>query len=416
MTKVFLDELEKELSTAQAALGRRTKKRRRIVGASVMCLAVIAAVGQLIRVGDRSAVITTADPTTTTIASTPATTPSTAPQTEGWETFEIEGFGAREGATYATGDKWFFAWGGFPDRSPERPTSSLILNIETGQANIVPLSPPLEPHQNAAAIWTGQDFIVFGGRDDSQSFGTGAKFNPIDRDWRPIAVSPFDPGSAVRTLWAQDRMYTWMSEPGDQLVPRSGPGQFASYTPKSDTWELLDPPPVSAVGAELVEKDGRILFIGGPPMQDIGTAGFEQPIQVAEFDTANRTWKLLAEIVSDGEATRTIGLQQDLYVLDDSGTATPIDPDKAPIKVPTDGCWYDIATAYSNTHTYLKACGNVYRYQQGTFQQILSAEDPETTSNTFGSAFEILPNGTLLAAGQDTTSQSDFFLRIFRPN
>lgn len=337
----------------------------------------------------------------------------TGPQEPGsWTVKQIRDFQAREGATYAIGDEWLFVWGGFPDRSPERPTSSLTVNIDTGEASITPFSPPLEPRRHATTVWTGTEFIVFGGADDEQAYTNGGRISPVESKWSAIAKSPFGPGTTPAAAWVADRMFVWMPEPGSP-VPRRGPGQFASYSPESDTWELLEAPPVSVVGAELVDQGDRILLVGGPPMRDIGTVAPFPPVQIAAYDLATGSWDFEREIEENGESVRTIDLDGALHIIDDSGFATPLDSERPTIAAPTTGCWYDIATATSSGVTYLKACGGVYIYADGRFDPILAEGDPASTGNTYGSGFVAVPDGRLVVFGPGRANHWGSFIGVY---
>jgi hypothetical protein len=83
-----------------------------------------------------------------------------------------------------------------------------------------------------AAVWTGTEFLVWGGRDNVGPLSDGARYNPETRTWAPMAPAPAGlERSEVTGVWIDGRM----------LVAGNG---YALYDPQSDTWS-----PVSTAGA-----------------------------------------------------------------------------------------------------------------------------------------------------------------------
>lgn len=85
---------------------------------------------------------------------------------------------------------------------------------------------PLDARTDAASIWTGTEWIVWGGNGAS-TFADGAAYNPATDTWRVLAESPLSPrtGPAVWT--------------GSEMIVRSGSTDGAAYDPLTDTWRKI---------------------------------------------------------------------------------------------------------------------------------------------------------------------------------
>ncbi|MGH9892692.1 MAG: hypothetical protein ACREA0_12015 [bacterium] len=49
---------------------------------------------------------------------------------------------------------------------------------------------PVEGRYSSTAVWTGTEFVVFGGHSFDESFVDGAAFDPASETWRHIAGAP----------------------------------------------------------------------------------------------------------------------------------------------------------------------------------------------------------------------------------
>lgn len=88
------------------------------------------------------------------------------------------------------------------------------------------LSPPLSPRQFPWVLWTGQEFIVWGGVRGNTGLADGVRYNPATDTWRPMAAEPsIRPGAPA--VWA-----------GDRMVVLSQSSAHA-YDPTTDTWSRL---------------------------------------------------------------------------------------------------------------------------------------------------------------------------------
>lgn len=123
---------------------------------------------------------------------------------------------------------------------------------------------PLDGRADHVAVWTGETMIVWGGGtvqemgthpdlqatgtghdpDTGESiaigerrFDTGATYDPSDGSWTPIADSPIAGSYDDTGVWT-----------GDELLVLNARGEAAAYQPRSDSWRVLPPLPLSIAG------------------------------------------------------------------------------------------------------------------------------------------------------------------------
>lgn len=145
----------------------------------------------------------------------------------GWTFVEIP-FSVREGSAYAAGGGWFFAWGGAPDRSGELRVDGLLVEIDTGEWVDVP-DAPIDGRYSSTAVWTGEEFVVFGGHSFDESFVNGAAFDPSSRRWRLVPEAPLSVAAHPASVWTGSEMVVWLAGNDSQfgLLPLMSVGQRA---------------------------------------------------------------------------------------------------------------------------------------------------------------------------------------------
>jgi hypothetical protein len=209
----------------------------------------------------------------------------------GWTFTEIA-FTIREGSAYAIGDGLLFAWGGAPDRTGELMSDGILVNIDTGAHQ--PISDaPIAPRGQASVVWTGEEFIVFGGRSFTGSLVDGAAYNPLTGVWRLMAPAPLTPVGNPAAVWIDGKMVVWL--PGEEPEPNETPqpilGQLASYDPNTDSWTNLDHPDILVVDADLLAIGGDdLILVGGPNVRLQGFYGGPRPLSATVFDSDTQGW------------------------------------------------------------------------------------------------------------------------------
>jgi N-acetylneuraminic acid mutarotase len=122
--------------------------------------------------------------------------------------------------------------------------------------------PWLEPRDNAAGVWTGEQLVVWGGYGRSDSctpcfYGDGAAYDPASDTWAPIAPSPLSGRGAHRAVWTGREMLVWGGY--DSAVQGDG----ALYNPVDDAWVRLTPGPVPARQHHAMVWTGQQLLVWG---------------------------------------------------------------------------------------------------------------------------------------------------------
>jgi hypothetical protein len=104
------------------------------------------------------------------------------------------------------------------------PTSSI--SSQLGSWEVIPVA-PLSPRKLPSVVWTGDEFIVWGGSDGNpHPLADGAAYDPATRTWRTIApTTRAHPGA--NAVWAGDRLVVLAGDSGD------------AYDPVTDSWSPL---------------------------------------------------------------------------------------------------------------------------------------------------------------------------------
>ncbi len=149
------------------------------------------------------------------------------------------------------------------------------LNIETTATR--PLSDPnyLDPGPlgerfSADVIWTGEEMIVWGGKESREGLASlvdGAAFDPAANRWRMLAKSPIDGSRATRAVWGDEEM-----------IVVSPDGSFG-YDPNSDSWRTI------GIGVAPSEWPDRMVYVEGKVFI------WERTSLISELTVATGQWQ-----------------------------------------------------------------------------------------------------------------------------
>ena len=160
------------------------------------------------------------------------------------------------------------------------------MELEPGAT--APLPPaPIPARIGSDLVWTGTEFIVWGGLADNTSGNPlsqdGAAFDPAAGTWRQIAPPPDRVGVGV-VLWTGTEMLVWSDGTPDTVS--------AAYDPATDTWRLIANPPVP--GAEALWIGDAAVLLRDP---DVDDDGFVDSLSSPSFayDPATDEWRRLAD-------------------------------------------------------------------------------------------------------------------------
>lgn len=138
------------------------------------------------------------------------------------------------------------AWTGqellvWPERDEFGSTSATPLAYNpAGDAWRAVPSPPIAPRQQAASVWTGTEWIVWGGVAGGAELDDGAAYRPATGSWRVLARSPLSP-RRVRAVWTGTEMIVAAGATGGDPT---GNGEMAladgaAYDAAGDAWRPI---------------------------------------------------------------------------------------------------------------------------------------------------------------------------------
>ncbi len=103
------------------------------------------------------------------------------------------------------------------------------------------------PRTGAAAFWTGDRMLVWGGSGDTGDLNTGGRYDPAADAWHPVTLTGApESRSAPSLVWTGAEMMVWGGRVGDYPVNTG-----RRYDPATDSWTAI-----SNIGA--VERSGHL--------------------------------------------------------------------------------------------------------------------------------------------------------------
>ncbi len=158
-----------------------------------------------------------------------------------------------------------------PDTVGATTPSSEVASDAGGTWTALPPS-PLSDREGSVVVWSGTEFIVWGGRSGLMAHRDGAAYNPATNTWRSIAMNTWaHPGG--HAVWD-----------GHEMVVAAKSGG-AVYDPVADKWTDLPDIDIDAVGgvgiSDLVWTGTAVVAIG----YDVGGAS-------GPTNTTVRMWQL----------------------------------------------------------------------------------------------------------------------------
>jgi hypothetical protein len=246
------DSVEVDVARFDDVVGRARRRSRRmtVAVASVALVATVTAVGLVARTdgNTRSIVPAINDTAVTEIIETPDTE------------LTVEGP---------------------PSTTPGKLASLLAL----GESRVLPPS-PLVGRAEPVSVWTGEDFLIWGGSDYDPTIGEvdladGAAYNPVANTWTPLPDAPIVGRGLSAAVWTGTEMLIWGGS-----VKGASISDGAAYNPTTRAWRKLAPftltntlrPTAIWTGNEMIVLDG---FNGA----NVGAA----------YNPTTDTWRTIAE-------------------------------------------------------------------------------------------------------------------------
>lgn len=96
-------------------------------------------------------------------------------------------------------------------------------------------SAPMAHRFEAASVWTGTEWLIWGGGSDTTNFADGVAYDPVTETYRPLAESPLS-ARVVSGVWTGTEMVLLAGSSGGNAE-----SDGAAYNPVTDTWRTTKP-------------------------------------------------------------------------------------------------------------------------------------------------------------------------------
>jgi N-acetylneuraminic acid mutarotase len=146
---------------------------------------------------------------------------------------------------------------------------------------------PADGRVNASTVWTGTEYIVWGGEAPSETtwHDTGAAYNPTTGRWRRLAPSPLAARSGHVAVWTGEEMLVCCG-----YAPSGPSPNAAAYRPRTDTWRSIANSPLGVVTNPAAAWTGdEMLVVGGANRGETA-----EDRRGAAYDPATDTWRRLS--------------------------------------------------------------------------------------------------------------------------
>ncbi len=165
----------------------------------------------------------------------------------------------------------FILWGGTLVAGVYTATGSKYRPETDAWTVLSPFGAP-SPRSGHGAIWTGSEMVIWGGFGGGGDLATGARFQPDDQLWKTVAsVDAPAARSGHVTVWNSSRMVVWGGRNGDGFL-----NDGALYDPATDQWLAIAPvgAPEARHGAKGALAWSRLVVWGGENQEgELATGG-----------------------------------------------------------------------------------------------------------------------------------------------
>jgi hypothetical protein len=225
----------------------------------------------------------------------------------GWTEFPAPPYSAACAVSVWTGQELLY-WGG-DESCREGPVKDegAAFDPRTRTWRALPAA-PIDGRSSAAAVWTGEELVVWGGwsggvRDD------GAAYRPTTDEWRVLGESPLNPSVPTATVWTGKEMLVWDGPTG------------ASYDPENDSWREIATSPFAMERAHAVWTGREMIVYGmryGEPSPN--------PARGLAYDPAADRWREIAPFELSPQASMIVWTGREMIAWDYELRAGAYDP------------------------------------------------------------------------------------------
>lgn len=186
------------------------------------------------------------------------------------------------------GDRWYWLCG---CRGNQRRNDGAVFDVTQRQWSALRGADAPKPRWGHASVWTGQEFVLFGGFGEHNGYATeNVAYNPTTDVWRQVATK----GAPSRrthhaAVWTGAEMFLWggISTAGGKDMSKGG-----LYDPTTDSWRKVTDKnePTPRAGHTLLWTGAEALVWGGgvrhsPAGTLAGPGGL--------FDPVKKSWRPL---------------------------------------------------------------------------------------------------------------------------
>jgi hypothetical protein len=198
-------------------------------------------------------------------------------------------------------------------------TDGFRFNPFTGSVATIPEA-PLEPRSDPATVWTGEEFLMWGGWQEGPPFsGDGAAYNPSTDTWRQLPPAPIS-ARVPLSAWTGEEWILW----GTGVRVDDRPLDGAAYNPSTDTWRPIADGPVAFTDATAMWT-GREFVVVGAALH--GGNVPETPTAVAAaYDPRTDSWRELPASPLDPNSNTAVWAEDRIVGVDYNHVTAGYDP------------------------------------------------------------------------------------------
>jgi hypothetical protein len=192
-------------------------------------------------------------------------------------------------------------WGGMGEARPCEDCSAECLTESARYDPVADAWSPMAtegapgPRGGFVAVWSGSELIVWGGAECGGGEGpipvlaSGARYDPVANSWKPMDASTAPLGRhAAAAVWTGDEMVVWGGR--DEIGGFIEDG--SRYDPVADTWSVM-----STVSAPSTARNMAIVVAAGSSMLVWGGTESGDPIaNGAIYSTKTDTWSAITTV------------------------------------------------------------------------------------------------------------------------
>jgi hypothetical protein len=241
--------------------------------------------------------------TTTTTTTQPMTVPALGAAR--WSELPASPIPFRQGAAIGWTGRQLLVWGGDSgDSSNALRPDGAAYDPASQQWTMLPAA-PISARTGAASVWTGREWIVWGGYDnlDTGTFhvtADGAALDPGSGSWRRLAPGPLSARAGATSVWTGTEMLVLGGYPAIRTNEIRGYSDGAAYDPAHDRWRWL--PGLPAVASHQLAENLAAVWTDTSllvwwPWADVHTSGNTTSGTVGydlfRYTPADDRWELL---------------------------------------------------------------------------------------------------------------------------